>query len=284
MGKDSKIQWCDHTFNFVIGCFPAGEGCKHCYARSLAKRNWADVEWIRGGHRKTMKEKYWNQLERWNKKAKEANETHVVFVNSLSDWLEDHPVVNEERERFIARMADNPNLLFLLLTKRIRNFDKWMSNWNLPHNVAIGISVVTQLEYNRDWPLLYGIGKGLQAPTFISMEPMIEEIEVNTKFLPDQIIIGGESGGTKQARPFDPKWAAKIIEDTKDHDVGIFIKQMGTHWATQNFVPQVGGMFSKSVWKLGDRRGENPDYWKPEYRRFEPIPIPRIDDNGIVTW
>ena len=38
MGKNSKIEWCDHTFNAWIGCPKIGPGCDHCYAAAWAER------------------------------------------------------------------------------------------------------------------------------------------------------------------------------------------------------------------------------------------------------
>ena len=34
----TKIEWCDETVNPVVGCWPAGPGCEHCYASRLASR------------------------------------------------------------------------------------------------------------------------------------------------------------------------------------------------------------------------------------------------------
>jgi hypothetical protein len=39
MGADSKIEWCDHTFNPWIGCTKISAACDHCYAK--APRFWA---------------------------------------------------------------------------------------------------------------------------------------------------------------------------------------------------------------------------------------------------
>ena len=33
--KETKIEWCDSTWNPVTGCF---HGCEYCYARGIAKR------------------------------------------------------------------------------------------------------------------------------------------------------------------------------------------------------------------------------------------------------
>lgn len=38
MGKDTKIQWCDHTLNFWWGCQKVDASCQNCYAESLSKR------------------------------------------------------------------------------------------------------------------------------------------------------------------------------------------------------------------------------------------------------
>ena len=35
MGKKTKIDWCDSSWNPVTGCL---HGCEYCYARSIAKR------------------------------------------------------------------------------------------------------------------------------------------------------------------------------------------------------------------------------------------------------
>ena len=38
MGENSKIEWCDHTFNPWIGCQKVSPGCDHCYAMTFAER------------------------------------------------------------------------------------------------------------------------------------------------------------------------------------------------------------------------------------------------------
>ena len=35
MGKKTKIDWCDSTWNPVTGCL---HGCEYCYARRIAER------------------------------------------------------------------------------------------------------------------------------------------------------------------------------------------------------------------------------------------------------
>ncbi|MBN3750104.1 RusA family crossover junction endodeoxyribonuclease [Burkholderia sp. Se-20373] len=37
MSENTKIEWCDHTFNPWEGCQKVGPGCDHCYAENLVK-------------------------------------------------------------------------------------------------------------------------------------------------------------------------------------------------------------------------------------------------------
>lgn len=107
MGEQTRIEWCDHTFNPWIGCEKIAPGCKHCYAAELAAfRGWA--EWggeSRGGTRRVASETKWREPLKWNRAAAClgsfdcANGSHSdacpqshrprVFCASLADVWED---------------------------------------------------------------------------------------------------------------------------------------------------------------------------------------------------
>ncbi|WP_414645904.1 MULTISPECIES: DUF5131 family protein [unclassified Bradyrhizobium] len=38
MGENSKIEWCDHTFNPWIGCQKVSPGCDNCYAEGVCRQ------------------------------------------------------------------------------------------------------------------------------------------------------------------------------------------------------------------------------------------------------
>jgi protein gp37 len=38
MGQNTEISWTDATWNPVIGCRKVSEGCRNCYAESVAAR------------------------------------------------------------------------------------------------------------------------------------------------------------------------------------------------------------------------------------------------------
>ena len=41
--ENSKIEWCDHTFNPWIGCQKVSPGCDHCYAEAMMDHRYGKV-------------------------------------------------------------------------------------------------------------------------------------------------------------------------------------------------------------------------------------------------
>lgn len=57
MGANTKIEWCDFTFNPWWGCTKVSDGCKNCYADTLDGRyHAADRHWGPTASRKLMSE------------------------------------------------------------------------------------------------------------------------------------------------------------------------------------------------------------------------------------
>lgn len=83
MGKDSKIEWCHHTFNPWWGCEKVSPACAHCYAETWAKRCGADV-WGAKAERRVFGVKHWNEPLRWNKLA--AKQRVISNGQVLSQW------------------------------------------------------------------------------------------------------------------------------------------------------------------------------------------------------
>ena len=77
MAKDSRIPWCDDTFNPWLGCRPVSRGCDNCYAERMNRhRKWVS-EWGTSERKRTSAQ-YWQQPKRWAPGRK-------VFVGSLCD-------------------------------------------------------------------------------------------------------------------------------------------------------------------------------------------------------
>lgn len=231
MAENSKIEWTTHTFNPWIGCTNVSPACDHCYAEALSKRyGW--VEWGAHGERKRTSPANWKKPHAWNKAAKAAGERPRVFCASLADWL-DNKVPVAWREDLAEVIDATPHLDWLLLTKRIGNFNK-LAPWHdddIPPNVWLGITCGSQDEYDRDWPKL----RELQANVlFISYEPALGPLRLipfphtltgdSGPLFPNWIICGGESG--HHAREMNPQWARDLRDECGRHDVNFFMKQM----------------------------------------------------------
>jgi protein gp37 len=111
MGKNTAIEWTDHSWNPWRGCeqvtLPDGtlhEACRHCYAMRMAPRNpatlgmWGNA--AEGGTRVVGVESYWNLPKKWNAAAAKRGVRELVFVNSISDFFEDWrgPITTHKEE------------------------------------------------------------------------------------------------------------------------------------------------------------------------------------------
>lgn len=104
--------------------------------------------------------------------------------------------------------------------------------WPLP-NVHLGVSVENQKTFEERTELL---GRTPAAVRFLSMEPMLEEIDPGNAFDDppegsrygriDLVIIGGESG--HHARPFNIAWPRPVIAAARAGGARVYVKQMGS--------------------------------------------------------
>lgn len=250
MALNSKIEWTHHTANLWWGCTKVHAGCDNCYALTFAKRVGNDV-WGNDKPRRMIKD-VWSKIRKFQKEAEKQNEVHRVFVGSMMDIFEkpmplvDHggnPYSEEEsefwntgqlRDKFFNEVVPNsPNLMFLLLTKRPSNINKYIpESWkeNPPKNVMFGTSPVSQETANK---LIIQLSE-VNGLRFLSVEPQLEKIDLMTKVndetdrvlmdMVDWVIQGGESGHHR--RPFDTDWGRLLRDDCKKKGVPFFFKQI----------------------------------------------------------
>jgi protein gp37 len=236
MGENSKIEWTDHTWNPWLGCTKVGPPCDHCYAESMMDLRYGRVRWGAGEDRVRTSAANWNLPLKWDRAAAAAGKIATVFCLSLGDiW--DNEVDPLWRRDAFAVMDRTPNLLYLLLSKRIGNAckmcDPLAGNPPLPRNAALGATMATQDEWERDLPKLKDAGRDLGARfTFASVEPMLGPIDTK-KALPDWVICGGESG--RGARPMNPQWARDLRDQCAVGGVPFFFKQWGEWPASMDF-------------------------------------------------
>lgn len=260
MSENTKIEWCDHTFNPWEGCQKVGPGCDHCYAETRNARfaGGTAINWGPGAPRRLTSLGNWNKPVQWHLRHdgffKEHGRRQRVFCASLADVFDNaaNPVWRTE---LFALIRTTPHLDWLLLTKRIGNVPlmvKAAGGW--PANAHLGITVCNQDEADRD------IIKALRAKArfkipvlFLSMEPLLGPVKIDyididghseiyplrgtsgcedddgnpVEDLPaiDQVIAGGESG--LDARSMHPDWARSLRDQCQDAGVPFHFKQWG---------------------------------------------------------
>ena len=203
-------------------------------------RRYGLVSWGAGEDRIRTSVQNWKEPMRWQRAAQKAGKIETVFCLSLGDiW--DNEVDPLWRYQAFQVMEETPNLIYLLLSKRIGNAlkmcDPSAGNRMLPENAALGATMVNQDEWDRDIDKLIEAGRELGAKfTFVSIEPMLGFIHMK-KPLPDWVILGGESG--PGARPMHRHWAQHIRNQCIAYDVPFFFKQWG-EWALYKDEPPRG--------------------------------------------
>jgi len=210
MGKNSGIEWTDHTWNPWQGCLKVSPGCKQCYMYRDKKRYGQDpmavVRSKPGTFRKPLQ---------WKDPAK-------VFTCSWSDFF------IEQADNWIDDAWDiirqTPHLTYQILTKRPENIkdrlpEDWGNGWD---NVWLGVSVestdyIYRIVFLEDIP---------SKTKFVSYEPALEYVDF-TAYSPtlDWVISGGESGYSP--RPASLEWFRQVRDDCVKNDVAFFHKQHG---------------------------------------------------------
>src|SRR5688500_18924379 len=117
MGKNSKIEWTNHTFNPWWGCTRVSAACKHCYAEAWAKRVGKKV-WGPKAPRRFFGDAHWAGPLKWNREAEEGGIRARVFCASMADVFEARKDLQEPRAQLWKLIEKTPHLDWLLLTKR----------------------------------------------------------------------------------------------------------------------------------------------------------------------
>lgn len=298
MSSETKIEWCDSTFNPWEGCTKVSPGCDHCYAEARNTRfgGGEAANWGQGAPRRRTSAANWRKPLAWNKRpfycccncewrgetlrddmcpacgCIPAETRRRVFCASLADWLD-----NEAPIEWLVDLLDlirrTPNLDWLLLTKRIGNWDPrlrkaageagakgengssaasdtwgfifdWLNGWP-PENVWLGATVVNQAEADRDIPKLLATPATVR---FLSMEPLLGPVDFAGMWVEhgnpaihenvlerlDWIIVGGESGAN--ARWMCLEWVRSLRDQCEATGTPFLFKQWGEWVSTEQAV------------------------------------------------
>lgn len=227
----TEISWCDETINPVVGCSRISEGCRNCYAESMARRLAAMGNPYYQGV--ILSDKGCASFKGWNSNtvfvASQLDKPYgwrkprSVFVSSMGDlfhesvwrcWIDD-----------VMRMvANNSQHTFIFLTKRPERMKQYFdlcdrelvdqltayyqlshgtdpynlsANWPLP-NLVLGVSAENQATADERISTLLQIPA---AKRFVSIEPMLGEVDLyrgGWSFLSALYPPPGNKGGWKR--------------------------------------------------------------------------------------
>ncbi|OKP99244.1 DUF5131 family protein [Paenibacillus sp. P46E] len=210
----SNIEWTEATWNPVTGCSKVSEGCKNCYALTMAKRLHAmgNPRYL-NGFNVTLHDDLIEVPLTWKQPKR-------IFVNSMSDLFhEDVPY------EFILKVFETMEKAhwhtFQILTKRSERLMNLARDLPWPSNVWQGVSVENErvtfrIDHLREVPA---------NRRFLSLEPLLGPLDnLNLNGI-HWVIVGGESGFG--ARPMKEEWATSIRDQCLDQKVAFFFKQWG---------------------------------------------------------
>jgi protein gp37 len=187
----TNIEWTSATWNPTTGCTKISKECENCYAEKLTKRYMTmpnHVKYHKGFDKFVMHEDALNEPFKWK-------EPKTVFVNSMSDLF--HKEVKIEfLKKVFAVMNKTPQHTYQILTKRANYLKKYSDQLTWSDNIWMGVSVGHKAGERRIQDLVDSGAKH----KFLSVEPLIEELnDLNLEGI-DWVIVGGESGDNK-SRP-----------------------------------------------------------------------------------
>lgn len=224
MAAETKIEWCDSTFNPWWGCSRIGPGCDNCYAAALDKRTGGD-HWGKKASYKVMSENNWKNPIKWQSQAKQFFDQYGrqrrVFCASMSDVF-DNRGPESERVRLWNTIEITPDLNWLLLTKRPRNIERYLPESKSFSNVWLGTTVENRADGIPRMEALKTVSTTIR---FLSVEPLLEDLGALDLTGIHWVIVGGESG--PKARPMKKEWMLNIRNQCIEQNVAFFFKQWG---------------------------------------------------------
>lgn len=219
MAEHTHIEWTDATWNPITGCTLVSDGCKHCYAATLAatrlkhhpsrsglaRLNAAGEAKFTGEVR--FNEQWLDQPLRWKKPRR-------IFVCAHGDLFHEN-VPDEWIDRVFAVMALAPQHTFQVLTKRSDRMRRYFqakdalprvahvgltpeidnplfqdgTDWPLP-NVWLGVSVEDQSAADERIPDLLATPAAVR---FVSAEPLLGPVDLTRINSDDWWLEGGDS-------------------------------------------------------------------------------------------
>jgi protein gp37 len=263
--NDTGILWAKLTWNPWSGCTAVSEGCKFCYAETVAENKRGTKAFPKGFDLTYRPHKL--------DEPRKIKEPSLIFCNSMSDLFWEQ-VMFADIDRVMDVVEATPRHEFIVLTKRIERALDYSRYRRLPRNVWLGPTIENERCGVERLRTLKEIDAAVKV---ISAEPLLGPLPLDFSGV-DWVITGGESGthlydakwrelrglvnyakGQWSARPERIPWVQDIRDRVKAAGGSFFHKQWGgaaSHSAGRlldgrewNEFPRLPG---------GSRKGLNP--------------------------
>ncbi len=217
MATNSKIEWTEQTWNPVTGCTKVSPGCKYCYAETMSTRLRAmgAPGYENGFNQITLIEERLSQ-------PKSRRKPTMYFVNSMSDLFHDK-VPFDYIDKVFETIETTPQHTYQILTKRSSRMREYFETRLVPKNAWLGVSVEDK-SYGK--PRIKDLQKIRARTRFLSVEPLLEDLDRVPLSGIHWVIVGGESG--VKSRPMRESWAISIKNQCERANVDFFFKQWGS--------------------------------------------------------
>jgi protein gp37 len=179
----------------------------------------------------------------------------VYFVNSMSDLF--HEDIPEAYIRQVFDVIKNvPQHTFQILTKRADRMAQFLKSYDASKNAWLGVSVENK---KHGVPRIDKLRRVQAHIRFLSIEPLLEDLDDIDLTNIQWIIVGGESG--PKARPMMPEWVEGIKQQCEKQNIPFFFKQWGNWGADgKKRTKKANGRYL-----LGRTWDNMPDLLRPSY-------------------
>lgn len=245
--NETAIIWTSRSWNPFSGCEKVSEGCKFCYAETLAENKRGTPAFPKGFELTIRPHKL--------KEPFKEKEGQLIFVNSMSDMFWEK-VDDSYRDKIVDVMEQTPWHEYQVLTKRPENMLRYSQRRKLPDNFWAGVTI----ENGRTKDRLAVLKKVKASIHFVSAEPLIGAMgKLHLRGI-DWIITGGESGTHLYDKKERERRALVIYENGKwspREDRIDWVREIRDAClaaGTKFFHKQWGGATPKSAGRLLDGR------------------------------
>jgi protein gp37 len=192
----TKIEWCDYTWNPVVGC---KRKCSYCYARRIHQRFHQDIPF--------------EELQFFENRLSyplALRKSSRIFVGSMTDieywkpeWM--YKILNIARSR--------PQHTFMFLTK----YPYQYRDFEFPRNCWLGTTMT-----GRKHP--FTPDRHIPNQKFISFEPLLENVGVIDLFDIKWVIIGAMTGPDSFLYRPKEQWIKHILKEARIFNIPVFMK------------------------------------------------------------